>query len=144
MVVALIAGAVYLRKLAAPEVARLLPGSEGVVYVNLSGFRLASSLANSPVTISREPEYEDFVRETGFQFERDLEEVAIAVSQTQDQRAVVGDLTCGWECGRWVEDAQGDAVPLNLLPAPHASHVDAAAPCHFLQAQHEHVEAAGV
>jgi hypothetical protein len=79
VVILLIAGAVYLRKLAAPEVARLLPEAEGIVYVNLSGFRLASSFGSSPITISREPEYEAFVRETGFQFERDLDEVAIAI-----------------------------------------------------------------
>ncbi len=83
VVILLIAGAVYLRKLAAPEVARLLPESEGVVYVNLSGFRLASAFVaspgSSPIAIAREPEYEEFVRQTGFQFERDLDEVAIAI-----------------------------------------------------------------
>lgn len=78
-VILLIAGAVYLRKLAAPEVARLLPESEGVVYISLSGFRAASAFGASPVTLSREPEYEEFLRQTGFQFERDLDEVAIAI-----------------------------------------------------------------
>jgi hypothetical protein len=79
LVILLIAGAVYLRKLAAPEVARLLPESEGIIYASFSGFRLASNFGSSPINISREPEYENFIRETGFQFERDLDEVAIAV-----------------------------------------------------------------
>ncbi len=79
VVILLILGTVYLRKLAAPEVARLLPESEGVLYVDLTGFRLASAFGTSPVAISREPEYEEFIRQTGFQFERDLDEVAIAV-----------------------------------------------------------------
>ncbi len=75
----LIAGAIYLRKLAPPETARLLPESDGVLYVSLSGFRLASNFGASPMAISREPEYEEFVRETGFQFERDLDELAVAI-----------------------------------------------------------------
>ncbi|MEO6120334.1 MAG: hypothetical protein ABIP12_06545 [Terriglobales bacterium] len=79
VVILLIAGAVYMRKLAAPEVARLLPEGEGVVYISFSGFRLASSFGSSPVTLSREPEYEEFLRQTGFQFERDLDEIAIAI-----------------------------------------------------------------
>jgi hypothetical protein len=77
--VLLIAGAVYMRKLAPPEVARLLPESDGVVYISLSGFRLATKFGDSPVAFSREPDYEEFIRQTGFQFERDLEEVAVAI-----------------------------------------------------------------
>lgn len=90
LVVLLIAGAVFLRKMGAPEVARLLPESEGVLYVNLTGFRLASSLGASPVNISREPDYEAFVRETGFQFERDLDEVAIAIHPAEPTPTLLG------------------------------------------------------
>ncbi|HUQ50393.1 MAG TPA: hypothetical protein VM056_06765 [Terriglobales bacterium] len=71
--------AVFLRKRAAPEVARLLPDSEAVLYVNLSSFRLVSDFGASPMTVSHEPEYAKFIQETGIQFERDLEEAAIAV-----------------------------------------------------------------
>ena len=90
LVALLIAGAVYLRKLGAPEVARLLPESEGVLFVNLSGLRLASNFAGSPIQISREPEYEAFIRETGFQFERDLEEVAISVHPPEPTTTAFG------------------------------------------------------
>src|SRR5205085_12262285 len=47
------------------------------IYVNLKPIRLATHLGEKPV--SREPEYEEFVRETGFQIERDLDQAAIAV-----------------------------------------------------------------
>lgn len=75
----LLAGAIYLRKIAAPETARLLPEAEGVLYVNLAPFRLVSDFGGSPITISRDSEYEAFVQGTGFQWERDLDEMAIAV-----------------------------------------------------------------
>ena len=70
--------AVYLRKRAAPEPARLLPDSDMVFYVNLKAVRRLTSFGNKPVK-AEEPEYEQFVRETGFQFERDLEEAAFAL-----------------------------------------------------------------
>ncbi|MCU1307042.1 MAG: hypothetical protein JWN45_1737 [Acidobacteriaceae bacterium] len=72
-----IAGALYLRRQEAPEAARLLPESDAVVYFNLRPIRLATNFGEKPV--SHEPEYEEFVRQTGFQFERDLDEAAIAV-----------------------------------------------------------------
>lgn len=90
VVILLIAGAIFLRKLAAPEVARLLPDSEGVVYVDLTGFRLASSFGAAPVNISNEPEYAEFVRQTGFQFERDLDEVAIAIHPAESTPRPLG------------------------------------------------------
>src|SRR6266403_5015282 len=72
-----IAGALYLRRQEAPEAARLLPESDAVVYFNLKPIRLATNFGEKPV--SHEPEYEEFVRQTGFQFERDLDEAAIAI-----------------------------------------------------------------
>lgn len=81
LVVVLIAGAiglaVWLRKHAPPDAVRLLPEVEdGVFYLNLKPLRLAGVL--KPAT-PREPEYEQFVRETGFVFERDLDQAAFAV-----------------------------------------------------------------
>ncbi|MDT8070491.1 MAG: hypothetical protein ROO76_20190 [Terriglobia bacterium] len=70
--------AVYLRKRAAPEPARLLPDSDAVLYFNLKTVRRLTNFGSTPV-VQREPEYEDFVRATGFQFERDLNEAAFAV-----------------------------------------------------------------
>lgn len=78
VVVAAIGLAVFLRKRAAPEPARLLPDSEAVVYFNLKTARRLTSFGDKPVQPA-EPEYQQFVRETGFQFERDLDEAAFAV-----------------------------------------------------------------
>src|SRR4051812_8168938 len=72
-----IAGALYLRQKEAPEAARLLPEADAVFYFNVKPIRLATNFGEKPVV--HEPEYEDFVRQTGFQFERDLDEAAIAV-----------------------------------------------------------------
>ena len=77
VIAVLIGAAVYLRARGAPEAARLLPESDAILYVNLKPVRLATHIGEKP--ISHEPEYEDFVRETGFQIERDLDEAAIAV-----------------------------------------------------------------
>jgi|SRR5580658_1001018 hypothetical protein len=70
--------AVQLRKHAPPEPARLLPGGDAFLYVNLGAARKANLGRNLPA-VSHDPEYEAFLRETGFQFERDLDEVAIAM-----------------------------------------------------------------
>ncbi len=78
LVAAAIGLAVYLRKRAAPEPARLLPDSDAVLYFNLKTVRRLTNFGSAPV-VQREAEYEDFVRETGFQFERDLNEAAFAV-----------------------------------------------------------------
>src|SRR5271166_4533414 len=70
--------AVQLRKRAPPEAARLLPGGDAFVYVNLSWVRRANSGKELPA-VSHDPEYERFIQATGFQFERDLEEAAFAI-----------------------------------------------------------------
>jgi hypothetical protein len=69
---------VQLRKHAPPEAARLLPGADAFVYVNLQWMRRAS-LAGQLPAVSHDPEYEQFIQATGFQFERDLDETAFAV-----------------------------------------------------------------
>lgn len=73
---AALTAALYLRGKTAPEAARLLPENDAVLYVDLKPLR-TFSFSNKPVI--HEPEYEQFVRDTGFAFERDLEEAAIAV-----------------------------------------------------------------
>src|SRR5882757_9792957 len=72
-----IAGALYLRQQEAPEAARLLPESDAIVYFNLKPIRLATAFGEK--TVMHEPAYEEFVRQTGFQFERDLDEAAVAI-----------------------------------------------------------------
>jgi hypothetical protein len=82
VVVLVIAGgivtAVLLRKRAAPDAVRLLPDSDAVVYVNFEPIRLLTDLGKHPVK-DRDPQYEDFVRQTGFEFERDLDKAALAI-----------------------------------------------------------------
>ena len=88
LVVAAVAIAVALRRREAPEPARLLPEADAVIYVNAKTIRRLTSFGEKPAT-PREPEYEEFVRETGFQFERDLDEAAVAIhtAQTPANRA---------------------------------------------------------
>jgi len=94
IVVLLIAGTVALlvtlRKHAPPEAARLLPGADGFFYINLKWIRTFNVSAQLP-PVSRDPEYQKFVDETGFQFERDLDQAAFAVHYPQSW----GDGTAG-------------------------------------------------
>ena len=69
---------VQLRKHAPPEAARLLPGADAFVYLDLSWMRLADIGHHLPA-VPHDPEYETFIQATGFQFERDLQEAALAV-----------------------------------------------------------------
>lgn len=68
--------AILLRKAAPPEPVRLLPEAQAYLYVNVSPLRRADI---KMYTVQPEADYEQFVRETGFQLERDLDEAAIAV-----------------------------------------------------------------
>src|SRR6266699_4517561 len=76
--VATVAAVVFLRKHAPPEPARLLPSADGFVYVNLRWIRRANIGGQLPA-VSHDPEYQQFIEATGFQFERDLEEAAFAI-----------------------------------------------------------------
>jgi hypothetical protein len=69
---------VVLRKHAPPEPARLLPSADGFVYVNLQWMRRANLVGDLP-PVPHDPEYDQFIQATGFEFERDLEEAAIAI-----------------------------------------------------------------
>lgn len=74
--------AVQLRKDAPPEPARLLPGADAFLYANLSWVRKTNS--GKPLfPVSHDPEYERFIQETGFDYERDLDSVAFAVHYPQ-------------------------------------------------------------
>ena len=77
LVAAAVALAVVLRKHAPPEPARLLPGADGFVYVNLQWMRRANITGELPA-VHHDPDYEQFIQATGFQFERDLDEAALA------------------------------------------------------------------
>jgi hypothetical protein len=83
LIAAAVALIVTLRKQAPPEAARLLPGADGFFYINLKWIRTFNATGQLPPD-SREPEYQKFVEETGFQFERDLDKAAFAIHYPQN------------------------------------------------------------
>ena len=77
VILLLLAVAVYLRMKAPPEAARLLPESDGIVYLNLRPIRTLTHFDQHPVT--HDPDYQGFIDATGIQFERDLDEAAFSL-----------------------------------------------------------------
>src|SRR5277367_37402 len=77
LAVLILAGVLYLRKSAPPEAARLLPESDGIVYIDVAPLRAATRFDSHPV--KHDPEYQHFVDATGIEFERDLNEAAFAL-----------------------------------------------------------------
>src|SRR6202789_2835104 len=75
--VAALLAAIWLRKTAPPEAARLLPESDAILYVNLRPLRAATHFDRTPVP--RSPDYQQFVDATGIVPERDLDSVAFAL-----------------------------------------------------------------
>ncbi len=91
LIIAAVALIVTLRKHAPPEAARLLPGADGFFYINLKWIRTFNA-ANQLPAVSRDPEYQKFVEETGFQFERDLDEAAFAVHYPESWGGTAGSV----------------------------------------------------
>ncbi len=81
LLVGAIALIITLRKHAPPEPARLLPGADGFFYVNLKWIRTFN--ASGLPQVSRDADYQKFVQDTGFDFERDLDQAACAVHYPQ-------------------------------------------------------------
>jgi hypothetical protein len=81
-VLLLLAVAIFLRSKAPPEAARLLPESDGIVYINLKPVR--SFLHKDLKPPKRVPEYQQFVDATGIDWENDLDQVAIALHRMPD------------------------------------------------------------
>jgi len=79
---AALAVALILRKNAPPEVARLLPESDAILYFDLKPIRLATRFDRSPVAHS--PDYQRFIDATGIVFERDLDAVALSLHRMDD------------------------------------------------------------
>ena len=77
-----LAVAIFLRSKAPPEAARLLPESDGILYVNLRPVR--SFLPRNPKPPERVPEYQQFIDAIGIDPERDLDEAAIALHRMAD------------------------------------------------------------
>jgi hypothetical protein len=78
----------YANKFSAPRAARLLPESDGIVFVDLAPIRLATHLDTKPVPHS--PEYQQFIDATGIVFERDLNSVAFALHKMPDDKGPNG------------------------------------------------------
>ncbi|MEG9434135.1 hypothetical protein [Terriglobus sp. ADX1] len=74
--------ALVLRFHAPPEVARLLPESDAIVYMSLKPVRAATHFDEKPVTPS--PEYAKFLDGTGFHWESDLDRIAVSLHRMPD------------------------------------------------------------
>ena len=81
-VLVLLAVAVFLRSKAPPEAARLLPESDGIIYINLRPVRTFLHKELKPP--QRVPDYQQFVDATGIDWERDLDQAAIALHRMPD------------------------------------------------------------
>jgi len=86
--VAALAVAIYLRQKAPPEVARLLPESDAIVYANLKPLRLATHFDRT--VVKRSPEFQHFIDATGIVPEHDLDEVAFALHRMDDPKGPNG------------------------------------------------------
>src|ERR1700728_1090248 len=122
LVLLLLAGAIYLRKVAPPEAARLLPESDGIVYFNLRPLRAATHFDQRPVEHS--PEYQHFIDATGIQFERDLDEAAFALHRMPDPKGPNGavafsEVFVGHFDGRRLADYLATVAPSQEIYAGH-------------------------
>lgn len=81
-VLVLLALAVFLRSKAPPEAARLLPESDGIIYIDLKPIRAFMPKHVQPP--QRVPEYQEFVDATGIDWERDLDQAAVAMHRMPD------------------------------------------------------------
>jgi len=79
---------VWLRKLAPPEAARLLPESDAIIYVNLKPLRAVTHFDKN--SIARSPEYQHFIDATGIVPERDLDAAAFALHRMDDPKGPNG------------------------------------------------------
>src|SRR5438445_13721146 len=78
LVAAAVALLVFLRKHAPPESARLLPGADGFVYVNLRWIRRAN-IGGQLRAVSHDPEDQQFIVAPGLQFALDLDVPAFVI-----------------------------------------------------------------
>jgi hypothetical protein len=110
-VLVLLALAIFLRSKAPPEAARLLPESDGIVYINFKPIRTFTHFKDLKPP-QRVPDYQQFVEATGIDWERDLDQVAVALHRMPDPKGpngpvaysmvLVGRLT-GKKLNSWLE-----------------------------------------
>ena len=106
-----LAVAIFLRSKAPPEAARLLPESDGILYINLKPIRALAHFKDLKPP-DHVPEYQQFVDATGIDWERDLDQAAIAIHRMPDPNGpngpvaysmvLVGKLT-GKRLSDWLE-----------------------------------------
>jgi hypothetical protein len=109
-VLASLAVAVFLRSKAPPEAARLLPESDGIIYIDLKPVRAFFHKDLKPP--QPVPEYQQFISATGIDWERDLDQAAIALHRMDNPNGpngpvaysmvLVGRLT-GKKLNTWLE-----------------------------------------
>jgi hypothetical protein len=80
--VAALAVALFLQAKAPPEVARLLPECDAIVYANLKPLRTATHFDKTPIT--RNADFQQFIDATGIVPERDLDAAAFALHRMDD------------------------------------------------------------
>ncbi len=80
----------FWRRSTPPLVARLLPESQGILYVNLSPLRAATHFNRKPVP--HDPDYQHFIDVTGIDVECDLDEAAFALDRLPDLTGPNGGL----------------------------------------------------
>lgn len=90
-ILALLALAVFLRSKAPPEAARLLPEADGILYFNLRPIHAVFHKELKPPT--RDPDYQAFVDATGIDWERDLDEAAVALHRMPDPNGPNGPVS---------------------------------------------------
>lgn len=123
IIAALVTLAVQLRKHAPPEPARLLPGADAFFYADLSWIRKAAG--DKPFRpFPHDPEYDRFIQETGFDFERDLDAVAFAVHYP----------------GKWPGGGTGGAAPEPRFSEVFTGHFDGAKCVAYLKKSARSVE----
>jgi hypothetical protein len=115
-VLLLLAVAVFLRSKAPPEAARLLPESDGIIYFNIAPIRTFAHFKHLPPP-QRDPDYQEFVDATGIDWERDVDQAAIALHRMPDPKGpngpvaysmvLVGKIT-GAKLNSWL-DAHADS-----------------------------------
>jgi hypothetical protein len=110
-VLLLVAVAIFLRSKAPPEAARLLPESDGIIYIDFKPMRAFMHKGLKPP--QRVPEYQQFIEGTGIDWESDLNEVAIALHRMPNPNGpngpvaysmvLVGKIT-GKKLNTWLSD----------------------------------------
>lgn len=71
---------VLVRRSSPPRAITLLPPADAYIFLDFASVRKAAIFRDLP-KVELDPEYAEFVKQTGFQFERDLDEAAFAVHQ---------------------------------------------------------------